>query len=104
MTDTAVKPTGFTFPGPEHRGVFLGLRIPQTVALGAGVLWAVAAMVMIPSGLGLLIGAVFAFLGAAVAGCRPPIGAPLDRRRLCGAVTPLSARSSESSRPVQRSA
>lgn len=68
MTDTTTStPVGFTFPGPEHRGVFLGLRLPQAVALGCGVLWAVAAMVMIPNGLGLLIGAVFAMTSAGVA-------------------------------------
>lgn len=67
MTDVSAGPVGFTFPGAEHKGPFLGLRVPQTIALGSGVLWAVTAMVMIPSGLGLLMGMLFAVAGAGVA-------------------------------------
>lgn len=66
---SAPAPVGFTFPGPDHRGVFLGLRAPQALILGGSVLVAVAAMVLIPTGAGLgaclicfLTGAGAAFL------------------------------------------
>lgn len=68
MTDVpAVTPVGFTFPGPDHRGVFLGLRAPQALIVGSSVLTAVAAMVLIPSALGLGIGLTFFLAGASAA-------------------------------------
>ena len=57
MTDaSAPTPIGFTFPGPDHRGVYLGLRAPQALIIGSSVLTAVAAMVLVPSALGLGVG------------------------------------------------
>ncbi|HET7486650.1 MAG TPA: SCO6880 family protein [Acidimicrobiales bacterium] len=46
-------PVTFRLPRPEHRGVLVGLRLPQVLVLAAGVLAAVAAMVVVPSALGL---------------------------------------------------
>lgn len=68
MTDVpAPTPVGFTFPGPDHRGMFFGLRAPQALILGAAVLVAVAAMVLVPNALGLVIGLVCFLLGAGAA-------------------------------------
>lgn len=68
MTDVpAPAPVGFTFPGPDHRGMFFGLRAPQALILGASVLTAVAAMVLVPSALGLAVGLVCFLLGAGAA-------------------------------------
>lgn len=68
MTDVPVPaPVGFTFPGPDHRGMFLGLRAPQALIVGASVLTAVAAMVLVPSALGLAVGLMCFLLGAGAA-------------------------------------
>lgn len=68
MTDVSTRvPIGFTFPGPDHRGVFLGLRAPQAVIVGCSILTAVAAMVLIPSSLGLGVGLAFLLSGAGTA-------------------------------------
>jgi len=68
VTDVpAPTPVGFTFPGPDHRGMFFGLRAPQALILAASVLTAVAAMVLVPSALGLAMGLLCFLVGAGAA-------------------------------------
>jgi hypothetical protein len=59
-------PTTFRFPGPDHRGLLLGLRAPQVAILGATVVAAVATLMAVPSGLGL--GLTLALFGIGLPG------------------------------------
>jgi hypothetical protein len=76
MTDTA--PRWYRFPRPEQRAVLIGLRPAQVAVVGGAVAAAIAAVMAMPSGGGLLLGLLAVLTGLPVA-VLPVQGRTLDQ-------------------------
>ncbi len=72
MSSVPTPAQAYRFGGPEHKGVLVGLRLPQVVVLAAAVIAAVAVLIAVPSatGLGLAFALVATGAPAAVARVR----------------------------------
>lgn len=79
------QPAGFRFGRPEHKGVLVGLRLPQVLVVAGATVAAVAAMVAVPSGAGLAL--AFGVMAAGV-----PVALGRVRGRAVDEWAPMVAR------------